>query len=281
MQADPTAVGPLLTVPQKVITQQLTQQSSRRPGREEDHDPPYRRQRSGGPLIGGGHRPGGVRAAGAGSVTPPASRGLIFLRDRGIFVLWGVLLLGFAIWCSPFFFTRNNAQAHRQRRCAERDLRRRSRGRDHLRHPRPVHPWGRGSVELRLRMADHRRKPIWLGLLVGMAIGVVVGFVNGRSRSAGSTRSSSASARCRSVWPGCCRRRRLHDPRPRSSRLHGHRPLPRDRRRRSGSSAASTSSARSSSRGPVTASGSWRWAAAPRRSDVPGSTATATRCSGS
>jgi ribose transport system permease protein len=34
---------------------------------------------------------------------------LVFLRDRGIFMLWGLLILVFAIWCSPYFFTVDNA----------------------------------------------------------------------------------------------------------------------------------------------------------------------------
>ena len=34
---------------------------------------------------------------------------LVFLRDRGIFMLWGLLIVVFAIWCSPYFFTIDNA----------------------------------------------------------------------------------------------------------------------------------------------------------------------------
>src|SRR4051812_19539385 len=34
---------------------------------------------------------------------------LVFLRDRGIFMLWGLLIVVFAIWCSPYFFTVDNA----------------------------------------------------------------------------------------------------------------------------------------------------------------------------
>ncbi len=34
---------------------------------------------------------------------------LVFLRDRGIFILWAVLIAGFAFWCSPYFFTVDNA----------------------------------------------------------------------------------------------------------------------------------------------------------------------------
>ena len=34
---------------------------------------------------------------------------LVFLRDRGIFMLWGLLIVVFAVWCSPFFLTVDNA----------------------------------------------------------------------------------------------------------------------------------------------------------------------------
>ena len=44
----------------------------------------------------GGGRPRGIRA-------------LIFVRDRGIFVLWALLLVGFAFWASPYFASVDNA----------------------------------------------------------------------------------------------------------------------------------------------------------------------------
>jgi ribose transport system permease protein len=34
---------------------------------------------------------------------------LVFARDRGIFVLWGLLIAVFAFWCSPYFFTVDNS----------------------------------------------------------------------------------------------------------------------------------------------------------------------------
>lgn len=36
-------------------------------------------------------------------------RWLIFVRDRGIFVLWGLLIVGFGIWARPYFATLDNA----------------------------------------------------------------------------------------------------------------------------------------------------------------------------
>ena len=59
--------------------------------------------------------------AGAGSASPgpaPIPTGddvprsvtvLVFLRDRGIFLLWGLLIVIFAFWCSPYFFTLDNS----------------------------------------------------------------------------------------------------------------------------------------------------------------------------
>ena len=52
-----------------------------------------------------------------GSIPTPADPGgdstvikaLIFARDRGIFMLWGLLIVAFSIWCRPFFFTIDNA----------------------------------------------------------------------------------------------------------------------------------------------------------------------------
>jgi ribose transport system permease protein len=40
---------------------------------------------------------------------PRAVAVLVFLRDRGIFLLWGVLLVVFAFWCAPYFATVDNA----------------------------------------------------------------------------------------------------------------------------------------------------------------------------
>lgn len=34
---------------------------------------------------------------------------LVFVRDRGIFVLWGLIIVAFSFWCSPYFATWDNA----------------------------------------------------------------------------------------------------------------------------------------------------------------------------
>ncbi|MBI4944367.1 MAG: ABC transporter permease [Actinobacteria bacterium] len=56
-------------------------------------------------------RAGGPGAAppAAGHEMPRAVTALVFLRDRGIFILWGLLLVAFSLWCSPYFATPDNA----------------------------------------------------------------------------------------------------------------------------------------------------------------------------
>jgi ribose transport system permease protein len=44
-----------------------------------------------------------------GTDMPRAVSILVFARDRGIFVLWGVIILAFSFWCAPYFATMNNA----------------------------------------------------------------------------------------------------------------------------------------------------------------------------
>jgi len=51
-----------------------------------------------------------ARAAGAEKEKDPAViRSLIFVRDRGIFVLWALLLIAFSIWANPYFASVDNA----------------------------------------------------------------------------------------------------------------------------------------------------------------------------
>jgi ribose transport system permease protein len=61
----------------------------------------------------------GSTAAGPGPAPAPATPSgqdmprsvsvLVFMRDRGIFVLWGLLIVAFSFWCSPYFFKIDNA----------------------------------------------------------------------------------------------------------------------------------------------------------------------------
>ena len=56
----------------------------------------------------GAGRPGPVPVP-TGHDMPRAVSVLVFVRDRGIFLLWGLLIVVFAFWCSPYFFTVDNA----------------------------------------------------------------------------------------------------------------------------------------------------------------------------
>jgi ribose transport system permease protein len=48
-------------------------------------------------------------APATGHEMPRAVSVLVFFRDRGIFLLWGMLIVVFSFWCSPYFATRDNA----------------------------------------------------------------------------------------------------------------------------------------------------------------------------
>ena len=66
------------------------------------------------PAEAGGAATPGSPGAVAPPPPPPARdsagvRGLIFVRDRGIFVLWLLLIVTFSIWANPYFATLNNA----------------------------------------------------------------------------------------------------------------------------------------------------------------------------
>ena len=119
-------------------------------------------------------------SAPSGPVGDSASvRGLIFVRDRGIFVLWGLLILGFAVWCSPFFFTGNNAKLIANAAalsaifaagvavgiiCGALDL---------------SIPGVAALSSCVCGWLIIDGKPVWLALIAGMLIGVIVGVVNG------------------------------------------------------------------------------------------------------
>src|SRR4249919_1198121 len=44
-----------------------------------------------------------------GNDMPLSVSALVFDRERGIFVLWGLLIVVFAFWSSPYFFKLDNA----------------------------------------------------------------------------------------------------------------------------------------------------------------------------
>ncbi|GAA0456745.1 sugar ABC transporter permease [Actinoplanes capillaceus] len=47
--------------------------------------------------------------AASGHDMPRGVSALVFVRDRGIFVLWGVIIVAFSFWCAPYFATVDNA----------------------------------------------------------------------------------------------------------------------------------------------------------------------------
>jgi ribose transport system permease protein len=107
-------------------------------------------------------------------------RGLIFLRDRGIFVLWGLLIVLFAIWCNPFFFQLNNAILIANAAslsaifaagvavgiiCGALDL--------SIPGVAALSSCVTGYMIMTMGL------PVWLSLLVGMLLGAFIGFLNG------------------------------------------------------------------------------------------------------
>jgi ribose transport system permease protein len=120
------------------------------------------------------------QVAPAGPQADPAGvRWLIFARDRGILVLWAILLIGFSLWASPYFASVNNALLIGNAAaltaifaagiavgviCGVLDL----------------------SIPGTAAMAGcvcgwlmTHGMPTWLGILAGLAVGIVVGVVNG------------------------------------------------------------------------------------------------------
>ena len=110
---------------------------------------------------------------------PAGVRALIFLRDRGIFVLWLALLVGFGIWDNPYFAHVENgiliANAAALTAifaagvavgiiCGALDL---------------SIPGTAAMAGVTCAQLLTHGQPVWLGLLAGLAVGVVVGLVNG------------------------------------------------------------------------------------------------------
>jgi ribose transport system permease protein len=124
-------------------------------------------------------------AAEAPAVAPELARDsvpirlLIFTRDRGIFVLWLALLVGFGIWCRPFFATVSNAILIANAAALT-----------------AVFAAGvavgvmSGALDLSIPgtaavagcscgwLLTHGQ-PVWLGIVLALALGVLVGVLNG------------------------------------------------------------------------------------------------------
>jgi ribose transport system permease protein len=112
-------------------------------------------------------------------VDPRGIRALIFIRDRGIFVLWVLLLVGFSIWDHPFFASVDNgiliANAAALTAifaagvavgiiCGALDL---------------SIPGTAAMAACTCGYLMTHGQPVWLSLVAGMVVGVVVGLLNG------------------------------------------------------------------------------------------------------
>jgi ribose transport system permease protein len=120
-----------------------------------------------------------VKASAGPESDPAGVRWLIFARDRGILVLWMLLLAGFSVWASPYFASLDNALLIANAAaltaifaagiavgviCGALDL----------------------SIPGTAAMAGcvcgwlmTHGLPVWLGILAGLAVGIVVGLANG------------------------------------------------------------------------------------------------------
>lgn len=110
---------------------------------------------------------------------PRAVSALVFVRDRGIFVLWGLIILAFSFWCAPYFATLDNALLIANAAALT-----------------AIFAAGvgigvmTGVLDLSLPGTAAfaacvagwlitNGQPVWLALIAGLACGVLVGLVNG------------------------------------------------------------------------------------------------------
>jgi ribose transport system permease protein len=104
---------------------------------------------------------------------------LVFFRDRGIFVLWGLLIAIFAVWCSPYFFTVDNglliANAGALTALFAAGV-----GIGIMTGVLDLSLPGTAAIASCVCgwLLTHG-SPTWVGLLAGLACGVVVGVANG------------------------------------------------------------------------------------------------------
>ncbi|MEU4155188.1 ABC transporter permease [Actinoplanes sp. NPDC026670] len=114
-----------------------------------------------------------------GHDVPRAVSALLFVRDRGIFVLWGLIILAFSFWCAPYFATLDNALLIANAAALT-----------------AIFAAGvgfgvmTGVLDLSLPGTAAfascltgwlitNGQPVWAGLLAGLASGVLVGLANG------------------------------------------------------------------------------------------------------
>jgi ribose transport system permease protein len=106
-------------------------------------------------------------------------RGMIFLRDRGIFVLWGLLIVLFSVWCNPYFASWSNAVLIANAAaisaifaagvavgiiCGALDL---------------SIPGVAALASCLTGWLMINGTPVWLALVAGLAVGPIIGLLNG------------------------------------------------------------------------------------------------------
>lgn len=106
-------------------------------------------------------------------------RTLVFLRDRGILVLWILLVVVFAFWAAPYFFTLANA-ALVANSAALTAIFAAAVGFGILSGALDLSIPGTATVAgVVAAMVLHAGLPTWLGIAAALAVGVAVGALNG------------------------------------------------------------------------------------------------------
>lgn len=116
---------------------------------------------------------------------PRAVSVLVFVRDRGIFILWALLIVVFAFWASPYFFTVDNALLVANAAAITAIF---AAGVGFGVMTGVLDLSLPGTAALAACVAGWmitNGQPTWLALVVGMLLGVVVGIVNGLITLAG------------------------------------------------------------------------------------------------
>jgi len=119
-------------------------------------------------------RANAIDAGGSNSV-----KALVFLRDRGILVLWIVLVIVFAFWAAPYFFTLANA-ALVANAAALTAIFAAAVGFGILSGALDLSIPGTATVaSVTGGLIIHAGAPAWVGIIVALAVGVGVGAING------------------------------------------------------------------------------------------------------
>jgi ribose transport system permease protein len=130
-------------------------------------------------------RPAAARIRGAAPAGAPADSGgdsrvraLVFLRDRGILVLWLLMVAVFAVWAQPYFLTLDNA-ALVANAAALTAIFAASVAFGVLSGALDLSVPGTATVSavVAARLISGGQ-PVWVGLLSAVAVGVVVGLAN-------------------------------------------------------------------------------------------------------